>query len=196
MTLKKDQKKPPKLPAQWSSSYISYWQPMQATDHITSGYCWFDYERNVCRIDGLFNPWSETETGHRLWMSEVMQPNSCESFKAKIAYAREHMDRTSQFEAVVLDNEVDPCHNLILMQDVLEECDARFVGRQEVLGQDAEAWTFERPEGKGPATYYFASGTNQLLRMVTGDPNTMASIRDFPNFNTRKIDPEVFKSTE
>nr|AFT64187.1 hypothetical protein PTD2_19497 [gamma proteobacterium D250] len=72
---------------------------------------------------------------------------------------------------------------------------ALWVGRR-CWGQDAEVWTFERPEGKGPATYYFASGTNQLLRMVTGDPNTMASIRDFPNFNTRKIDPEVFKSTE
>ncbi|KID57463.1 violacein biosynthesis protein VioE [Pseudoalteromonas luteoviolacea] len=187
------QKQRPKLPAQWSTSYISYWQPMQPDDHITSGYCWFDYTRNVCRIDGLFNPWSEEKTGHRLWMSEIMYPATNESFKSKVAYSREHMDKQSTFTEQVLNDEVDPCHELILMQDVLELCDAQFQGTCEVLGFEADIWHFQRPNGKGPATYYFKADTNQLLRMVTGDPQKMASVRDFPNFNTREIDPDIFQ---
>ncbi|ESP90716.1 MULTISPECIES: violacein biosynthesis enzyme VioE [Pseudoalteromonas] len=189
------QKHPPKLPTQWNSSYISYWQPMQPQDHITSGYCWFDYANNVCRIDGLFNPWSEEKTGHRLWMSEIMYPATNESFKSKIAYSRAQMDQQSSFQEQVLNDEVDPCHELILMQDVLELCNAEFIGTCEVMGTEADIWHFERPNNKGPATYYFKADTNQLLRMVTGDPQKMASVRDFPNFNTREIDPEIFQPT-
>ncbi|WP_105167970.1 violacein biosynthesis enzyme VioE [Pseudoalteromonas sp. T1lg23B] len=192
MELNKLDKVPPKLPDNWSSSYISYWQPMLSEDDITSGYCWFDYENNVCRIDGLFNPWSEAQKGHRLWMSEVMYPSSRESFKAKVAYTRAHTNMPSEFVESVLDDEVDACHELILTQDVLLQCDAQFAGIHDVLGQSAEAWTFERPHGKGPATYYFVAGTNQLLRMVTGDPSVHASVRDFPNFNTLTIPASTF----
>jgi len=45
---------PPLLPMQWSSAYVSYWTPMQEDDQITSGYCWFDYARNICRIALVF----------------------------------------------------------------------------------------------------------------------------------------------
>ncbi|TQF71221.1 violacein biosynthesis enzyme VioE [Pseudoalteromonas luteoviolacea] len=184
---------PPILPLQWNSSYISYWSPMQPEEHITSGYCWFDYGKNVCRIDGLFNPWSEEKTGHRLWMSEIMYPGTNESFKSKVAYSREHMDKQSEFSEEVLNDEIDPCHELILMQDVLQKCNAQYQGTCEVLGFTADIWHFQRPNSKGPATYYLKAGTNELLRMVTGDPNVLASVRDFPNFNTREIDPDIFK---
>jgi len=45
MQFNKITKFPPLLPDQWSSSYISYWMPMQPNDDITSGYCWFDYKK-------------------------------------------------------------------------------------------------------------------------------------------------------
>ncbi|OHU86544.1 MULTISPECIES: violacein biosynthesis enzyme VioE [Pseudoalteromonas] len=196
MELNKLDKVPPRLPNKWSSSYISYWQPMLPEDDITSGYCWFDYTKNVCRIDGLFNPWSEAQKGHRLWMSEIMYPSSNESFKAKVAYTRAHTNMPSEFIESVLNDEVDACHELILTQDVLIQCNAQFIGLHDVLGQSAEAWTFERPHGKGPATYYFATGTNQLLRMITGDPNVHASVRDFPNFNTLDIPASTFDVTK
>lgn len=196
MELKKVDKVPPKLPERWSSSYISYWIPMLPEDDITSGYCWFDYSKAVCRIDGLFNPWSEAQKGHRLWMSEIMYPGHNESFKAKVAYTREFKDRPSEFIETVLDDEVDPCHELILTQDVLVQCQAQFAGLHQILGQTAEAWQFERPKGKGPATYYFVAGTNQLIRMVTGDPQVHASVRDFPNFNTLPIPESTFKVTK
>ncbi len=193
MQLSKITKMPPLLPAQWSSSYISYWLPMQPDEDITSGYCWFNYKNNVCRIDGLFNPWSEKETGHRLWMSEIMYPSTNESFKSKVSYTREDMNKTSEFEAAVLDDKIDPCHELILTQDVLITCKAEYVGTSKILGHDVDEWFFQRPNGKGPATYYFICDTNHLVRMITGDPKVMASVRDFPNFNTYKIDEEIFK---
>jgi anthraniloyl-CoA monooxygenase len=193
MQLSKITKKPPLLPAQWSSSYISYWMPMQPDDDITSGYCWFDYTKNVCRIDGIFNPWPEIKMGNRLWMSEIMYPNTDESFKSKVAYAREDMKSISEFSAQVLDDEIDPCHELILTQKVLIECNAQYMGIETVLGHQAEKWLFQRPDNKGPATYYFINGTNHLVRMITGDPKICASVRDFPNFNTYKIDNEIIK---
>ncbi|MBE0365528.1 hypothetical protein PULV_b0117 [Pseudoalteromonas ulvae UL12] len=186
-------KTPPLLPEQWSSSYISYWMPMQPDDDITSGYCWFDYTKNVCRIDGIFNPWSEIKMGNRLWMSEIMHPNTDESFKSKVAYTRDDMKSTSEFSAQVLTDEIDPCHELILTQDVLITCNAQYMGIETVLGHQAEKWCFQRPDNKGPATYYFIKETNHLVRMITGDPNICASVRDFPNFNTFKIDKEIFK---
>lgn len=189
------QKAPPMLPAQWSSSYISYWQPMKPEEHITSGYCWFDYSRNMCRIDGLFNPWSERETGHRLWMSEVMNPQTGESYKSKIAYSRENMEQVSEFSSELLTTETDACHELILEQDALHRYNAEFIGTSEILGQQADGWQFQRPNGKGPATYFFVSGTEKLIRMVTGDPKVLASIRDFPNFSQSHIKTEIFDST-
>jgi anthraniloyl-CoA monooxygenase len=77
----------------------------------------------------------------------------------------------------------------------LQCCNAEFIGTFAVLGYQADAWTFQRTGGKGPATYYFISGTNHLIRMVTGDPNVLASIRDFPNFNTLTIADDIFKIT-
>lgn len=195
MELTTIEKVPPILPAQWSSSYISYWQPMKPEDHITSGYCWFDYNANICRIDGLFNPWSEAQTGHRLWMSEIMRPKTSESFKTKVAYTRQSMTTVGEFDAEVLNDETGPCHELILEQDILQRCNAEFIGTYEVLGYQTDAWTFQRLGGKGLATYYFISGTNHLIRMVTGDPNVLASVRDFPNFNTLAIADETFTLT-
>ncbi|CCQ11963.1 hypothetical protein PALB_28640 [Pseudoalteromonas luteoviolacea B = ATCC 29581] len=195
MELRKVDRVPPMLPECWSSSYISYWLPMKPEDDITSGYCWFDYAQEVCRIDGLFNPWSETKMGHRLWMSEIMYPRSYESFKSKIAYARTHRDKPSAFKETVLNDEVDPCHELILTRDVLVKNHAKYAGEHTILGYKADAWCFERPNDKGPATYFFKEGTDQLLRMVTGDPNVHASVRDFPNFNTLPIPNTIFDVT-
>ncbi|AMC36546.1 violacein biosynthesis enzyme VioE [Janthinobacterium sp. B9-8] len=185
---------PPRLPEQWSSSYISYWQPMQKEDQITSGICWFDYEQNRCRIDGLFNPWSEEKTGHRLWMSEIVTAGEGKTKKSKIAYCRESPLGEGEYEAVVLDDDLESCHEVLLTQDVLLQYQASYVGSQHLLGRETEAWTFTKP-GKGPSTYYFVKGTNQLLRMVTGDPAVHASIRDFPNFTTHTIPAEIFSSS-
>ncbi|MBU2971621.1 violacein biosynthesis enzyme VioE [Pseudoalteromonas sp. C2R02] len=193
MQFNKITKVAPLLPEQWSSSYISYWIPMQPDDDITSGYCWFDYKKNVCRIDGLFNPWSEKKTGHRLWMSEIMYPCTDESFKSKVSYTRDDMTKTSEFEAAVLNDEIDPCHELILSQDVLITCNAQYIGTSNILGHEVDEWFFQRPNGKGPATYYFISDTNHLVRMITGDPKVQASVRDFPNFNTYKIGQKIFQ---
>ncbi|QBC43863.1 violacein biosynthesis enzyme VioE [Iodobacter fluviatilis] len=182
---------PPRLPEQWSSSYISYWQPMQKDDQITSGICWFDYEQNRCRIDGLFNPWSEEKTGHRLWMSEIVTASEGKTKKSKIAYYREPAQGETEYAAVVLDDDLETCHEVLLRQDVLLQYQASYAGSQTLLGRETEAWTFTKP-GKGPSTYYFVKGTNQLIRMVTGDPEVHASIRDFPNFTTHAIADEVF----
>lgn len=186
------EKTPPMLPERWSTSYISYWQPMLEEDQITSGYCWFDYSRNVCRIDGLFNPWSEEETGHKLWMSEIFTPSEGQTHKTKIAYTREETNEQSSYQAIPLKDDVDACHELLLTQDILIKNNATYAGSHTILGQKTDAWTFTRP-GKGPSTYYFKQGTNHLVRMVTGDPNKHASVRDFPNFDTQIISDRIFE---
>ncbi|MBR8838562.1 MAG: violacein biosynthesis enzyme VioE [Stigonema ocellatum SAG 48.90 = DSM 106950] len=195
MEPEKTPKTPPMLPNQWSTSYISYWQPMLEEDQITSGYCWFDYNRNLCRIDGLFNPWSEKETGHRLWMSELFTPGEGQTCKTKIAYTREGMNEQNTYLAIPLNDEVDACHELLLTQDILIRNNATYAGTHTILGMKADAWTFTR-QGKSPSTYYFKEGTNHLIRMVTGNPNQHASIRDFPNFNTEIISNNVFNKNK
>ena len=188
METKKTFETPPQLPDRWSTSYISYWQPMLSEDRITSGYCWFDYSRNVCRIDGLFNPWSEKETGHRLWMSEIVTVNQGLTHKAKIAYTKEQ----GTYQAVSLEDDVDACHQLLLAQDILIQNNATYAGSHTILGLETDAWTFIR-QGKGPSTYYFEQSTNHLIRMVTGNPEQHASVRDFPSFNTQTIPDNIFR---
>lgn len=187
-------KQPPLLPNQWSSSYISYWLPMQPEDDITSGICWFDYTNNICRIDGLFNPWTEKKMGHRLWMSEIMAPEQQRSHKTKIAYQRQSMHSTSEFIASPPSHTSEDCDVLILPQDILQRYHAEHQGEHTLLGHTADVWHFHRPN-KGPATYYLKQGTNQLLRMVTGDPEKCASVRDFPNFNENKIEACIFDTS-
>ncbi|MBD2501641.1 violacein biosynthesis enzyme VioE [Anabaena azotica] len=183
---------PPMLPDQWSTSYISYWQPMLEEDQITSGYCWFDYRRNVCRIDGLFNPWSEKETGHRLWMSEIFIPGERQRYKTKITYTREDINKQSIYQAIPLKDDVDICYEVLITQDILIQNNATYAGSHIILGMKTDAWTFTR-QGKFPLTYYFKQGTNHLIRMMTGDPNKHASVRDFPNFNTHIIPANIFE---
>jgi protodeoxyviolaceinate monooxygenase len=192
MELEKTAKTPPMLPDQWNTSYISYWQPMLEEDQITSGYCWFDYSHNVCRIDGVFNPWSEKETGHRLWMSEIFTPGEGQTRKTKIAYTKEEKNEQSTYQAIPLKDDVDACHEVPLTQDILIRNNATYAGSHTILGLKTDAWTFTRM-GKSPSTYYFKQGTNHLIRMVTGDPSKHASVRDFPNFNTEIIPSNIFE---
>ncbi|TDR81379.1 violacein biosynthesis enzyme VioE [Paludibacterium purpuratum] len=178
---------PPLLPQQWSSAYISYWSPMMPEDQISSGYCWFDYTRNLCRIDGLFNPWSERTTGYRLWMSETGNASARRTHKQKVAYGRDGVELSAQ----PLAEESALFEQLYLPQGVLREHRARHDGRHEVLGLVADAWTYQRP-GKGPATLFLKADTDLLLRMVTGDADGHASVRDFPNLCTRSIPAWIF----
>ncbi|NHZ81403.1 violacein biosynthesis enzyme VioE [Massilia sp. CCM 8695] len=184
---------PPLLPMQWSSAYISYWLPMQQEDEVTSGYCWFDYARNICRIDGLFNPWSEQETGHRLWMSEIGDAGRQRSRKQKVAYAREASASGVELRDTVLADEVTPFQALFLPQAILVDGAARHDGRHTVLGQAADAWVVERP-GKARSVFYLQAGGNGLLRMVTGNDAQHQSVRDFPNFVAGDIADSVFMS--
>jgi len=178
---------PPLLPPQWSSAYISYWSPMREEDEVTSGYCWFDYERNICRIDGLFNPWSERETGHRLWMSEIGDAGRERSRKQKVAYARQGV----QLQETALPDEVAPFRELFLPQAMLRDGAALHDGRHAVLGRQADAWVIERP-GKARSTFYLQAGGNHLLRMVTGNDPQHLSVRDFPNFSAADIAASIF----
>lgn len=193
MELQKTSDTPPLLPDQWSTSYISYWQPMLEEDQITSGYCWFDYNRNVCRIDGLFNPWSEKETGYKLWMSEIFTPGEGQTRKTKIAYSREEINKKNTYQPMLLNDDVDACHQVLITQDILIQNNATYAGSYTILGLKTYAWTFT-PQGKSPSTYYLKQGTNHLIRMVTGDSNKHASVRDFLNFNTHMIPDNIFKS--
>lgn len=185
---------PPLLPIQWSSAYISYWSPMLPNDQITSGYCWFDYARNICRIDGLFNPWSEKDSGHRLWMSEIGDAARGQSHKKKVAYARETA-ACVQLYATALEDEVSPFHELFLRRSVLHDGNARHDGRHMVLGQLADAWTMETPH-KTAATLYLQAGSNLLLRMITGNDKLHLSVRDFPNLFAGEIPDSVFAPGE
>lgn len=192
MELEKAPDTPPMLPTQWSTSYISYWQPMLEQDQMTSGYCWFDYSCNVCRIDGLFNPWPEKETGHRLWMSEIFTPGNGQTRKSKVAYTKEEKNEQSTYQAIPLKDDVDACDEVFLTQDILIKNNATYAGSYTIFGLKTDAWTFNR-QGKGSSTYYFKQGTNHLIRMVTGDPLKHASVRDFPNFNTHIIPDSIFE---
>lgn len=184
---------PPLLPMQWSSAYISYWTPMQEDDQVTSGYCWFDYARNICRIDGLFNPWPEKEHGHLLWMSEIGDARREQSRKQKVAYARQAQATGEQLQGTALADEVTPFHALFLPQAVLLDGGARHDGRHSVLGQEADAWLVERA-GKPPSVFYLEAGGNRLLRMVTGNDAQHLSVRDFPNLFVGDIPDSVFTS--
>ena len=184
---------PPLLPMQWSSAYVSYWTPMQADDQVTSGYCWFDYARNICRIDGLFNPWSEKEHGHLLWMSEIGDARREQSRKQKVAYARQAQATGEQLQGTALADEVTPFHDLFLPQAVLVDGSARHDGLHSVLGREADAWVVERT-GKPPSVFYLEAGGNRLLRMVTGNDPQHLSVRDFPNLLVGDIPDSVFTS--
>ncbi|MDN2701177.1 violacein biosynthesis enzyme VioE [Janthinobacterium sp. SUN100] len=184
---------PPLLPMQWSSAYISYWTPMQEDDQVTSGYCWFDYARNICRIDGLFNPWSEKEHGHLLWMSEIGDARREQSRKQKVSYARQAQATGEQLQGTALADEVTPFHELFLPQAVLLGGGARHDGRHTVLGREADAWVVERT-GKPSSVFYLEAGGNRLLRMVTGNDPQHLSVRDFPNLFVGDIPDSVFTS--
>jgi violacein biosynthesis protein VioE len=181
---------PPLLPDNWSSAYISYWQPMKPDDQLTSGYCWFDYRRNICRIDGLFNPWSERETGYRLWMTEIGNAATRRTLKRKIAYARENTADGNVLLGSPLADEQTPFHELFLPQSVLRDHHATHIGRHEVLGRQADGWSFERPD-TGRSTFYFRAGTDLLLRMAS-DNALCTSIRDFPNLSKAPIPDDIF----
>jgi violacein biosynthesis enzyme VioE len=183
---------PPLLPAQWSSAYVSYWTPMRQDDQLTSGYCWFDYERDICRIDGLFNPWSEQDSGHRLWMSEIGDAGRARTRKQKVAYARERLGVGEELAERVLDDEVGAFPGLFLPRAILRDGKARHDGRRTVLGRAADAWIVELP-GKAAAAYYLEAGGNRLLRMVTGNDGQHQSVRDFPNFSSAAIPASVFE---
>ncbi len=182
---------PPLLPMQWSSAYLSYWSPMREEDQLTSGYCWFDYARNICRIDGLFNPWPEKETGHRLWMSEIGDARHGQSRRQKVAYARETAAAGATLRETALEDELTPFHALFLPQAILLEGNARHDGRHTVLGQPADAWMVQRP-ARVPSLFYLQAGGNRLLRMVTGNDPQHLSVRDFPNFFAGEIPDSVF----
>ncbi|KAB8047893.1 violacein biosynthesis enzyme VioE [Janthinobacterium rivuli] len=184
---------PPLLPIQWSSAYISYWTPMQEDDQVTSGYCWFDYARNICRIDGLFNPWTEKEHGHLLWMSEIGDARREQSRKQKVAYARQAEAAGEQLQGTALADEVTPVHQLFLPQAVLPDGGARHDGRHTVLGREADAWVVERA-GKPSSVFYLEAGGNRLLRMITGNDPQHLSVRDFPNLFVGDIPDSVFTS--
>lgn len=184
---------PPLLPLQWSSAYVSYWTPMQADDQVTSGYCWFDYARNICRIDGLFNPWPEKEHGHLLWMSEIGDARREQSRKQKVAYARQAQATGEQLQGTALADEVIPFHELFLPQAVLVDGSARHDGLHSVLGREADAWVVERP-GNPPSVFYLQAGGNRLLRMVTGNDPQHLSVRDFPKLLVGDIPHSVFTS--
>ncbi|MDZ5636381.1 violacein biosynthesis enzyme VioE [Janthinobacterium sp. GMG1] len=184
---------PPPLPLQWSSAYISYWTPMRKDDQVTSGYCWFDYARNICRIDGLFNPWPEKEHGHLLWMSEIGDARREQSRKQKVAYTRQAEASGEQLHGTALADEVIQFHDLFLPQAVLLDGGARHDGRHSVLGREADAWVVERT-GKPPSVFYLEAGGNRLLRMVTGNDPQHRSVRDFPNLFVGDIADSVFTS--
>lgn len=183
----------PLLPKQWSSSYVSYWQPMLAADDITSGMCWFDYELGAFRIDGLFNPWPEQQYGHRLWMSEIALVSVAETQKYRVTYTREPAgaDGKSQYIAQSMETTREVLHDLIVPQDILRRHKARPIGSHEVLGQPTDGWRFERAE-RGPTTIFLRQGTNHPVRMVTGDVARHASIRDFPTVTTVPIPGWIF----
>lgn len=180
---------PPKLPNQWSTGYVSYWQPMRANDEMTSGFCWFDYDNDICRIDGLFNPWPEQVHGHKLWMSEVGCANSGKTVKKRVSYTKDIEQQHYQAES--LDNISVPFKELFISQNVLIDFQATYLGEETLLGHEVEGWRYDKA-GKGQIRLYFKKGTNHLLRMMTGDPYVHASIRDFPSFSKQKIEPEVF----
>ena len=184
---------PPLLPMQWSSAYVSYWTPMQEDDQITSGYCWFDYARNICRIDGLFNPWPEKEHGHLLWMSEIGDARREQSRKQKVAYARQAQATGAQLQGTALADEMTPFQALFLPQAVLLDGGARHDGRHTVLGREADAWVVERA-GKPSSVFYLEAGGNRLLRMITGNDPQHLSVRDFPNLFVGDIPDSVFTS--
>lgn len=182
---------PPLLPSQWSSAYISYWMPMLPEDQLSSGFCWFDYARDRCRIDGMFNPWPERETGYRLWMSEIGDARQGRSHTLKVAYGHAETAQGMQLAPRPLGTGSMPFQQLYLPRAVLRERDARYAGRHEVLGTAVDAWTYVLPE-QAAVTLYCKVGTGLLLRMVCGDITRHAAVRDFPNLSTEVIPDWVF----
>jgi anthraniloyl-CoA monooxygenase len=180
---------PPILPDMWSASYVSYWFPRQAGDEMTSGHVWFDYPGERFRIDGLFNPWDEAATGHRLWMSEIGWPGQGTTFKLTVPYPGGPQGHAAGDPAW----RSEPLAASLLPQRVLAERNAQRVDTPLVLGEAAHAWRFERPGAKGPATYVWSADERRLLRMVTGDPQRRASIRDFFNFSAATLAPSIFE---
>jgi hypothetical protein len=102
---------------------------------------------------------------------------------------------SSTYQAIPLNDDVDACHELLLTQDILIRNNAIYAGSHTILAMQTDAWTFTR-HLKGQSTYYFQQGTNHLVRMVTGDPNKHASVRDFPNFDTHIIPDHIFSITK
>ncbi|MCP3064204.1 violacein biosynthesis enzyme VioE [Myxococcus sp. K38C18041901] len=168
---------------------------MRRDDQVTSGYCWFDYVRDVCRIDGLFNPWPEKERGYQLWMSEVGDVAQGRSIKRKMAYWRTATVLGDCLCESLLPEETTPFHELFLPRAVLVDGNARHAGCEPVLGQLADAWVIERRH-KAPLTFYTQTRTNLLLRMLSGNDSQHVSVRDFPNVSVGDIPANVFSRSE
>jgi anthraniloyl-CoA monooxygenase len=176
---------PPSFPTSWTASYVSYWQPALPDDLITSGTVWFDYDRDAFRIDGLFNPWSETEHGYRLWLSEVNRYGARTALLREVRYTHEG----DSYRAQRVDTEA-PSQGCLVPRTVLRDRGARVVEAATLLGFTCVGWDFV-DERRRPVRYYMAENA-RLVRMVTGNPGGRASVRDFPTWSSAPIPNDVF----
>ncbi|MCC5661246.1 violacein biosynthesis enzyme VioE [Nostoc sp. XA010] len=186
---------PPLLPVQWTSAYITYWSPMKQGNFISSGSVWFDYESEVYRIDGIFNPWDVEKTGYQLWMSEVTFYGQGKSLVSKLPYhIKQENDVTAAFnyDVAELEGQEVKANNSIVPRDILITGKATFQGTEKILGMEVDCWEFERDNPFNMHRFYLKKGSNELVRMQQFKNGQML-IRDLPNPSTDQIDQKVFK---
>jgi hypothetical protein len=168
---------------------------MKRGNFISSGYVWFDYELDVYRIDGIFNPWDVEKTGYQLWMSEVTFYGQGKSYIYKLPY---HIKRegsvTEPFDYDVSEIEFQKVevNNSIVPRDILMTGKAALKGTDEILGMEVDCWEFDKDNPFKMHRFYLKKGSNELVRMQQFKNGQML-IRDLPNLSTEQIDQNVFK---
>ncbi|BAZ10753.1 hypothetical protein NIES4071_25770 [Calothrix sp. NIES-4071] len=192
--MKTNKSQPPLLPKQWFASYVTFWAPMKKENFISSGCVWFDYELEVYRIDGIFNPWDVEKTGHQLWMSEITSYGQGKSKIFKLPYHVKNLSNKNEsfeYEVGNLTNDVVERHNSIVPRDILISGNAKFQGNEKIFGVEVDCWKFDSNNPFQMECFYLKKHSNELIRM-TQFKNGQLLIRDLPVFSTQTIDQTIF----
>lgn len=185
---------PPFLPTQWNAAYITYWSPMNKENFISSGFVWFDYELEVYRIDGIFNPWDVEKTGYQLWMSEITFYGQGKSYVYKLPYHIKDVasvEEPFEYEVGELEDRVVEAHSSILPRDILISGKATLKGTEKILGIEVDCWQFDQENPFNMDCFYLKKGSNELVRMKQFK-NGQLLIRDLPNLSTQQINRTIF----
>lgn len=169
----------PSLPEQWSSGFVSYYDPRGPSDFCAAGSVWVDYRRGRMRIEGLRSPWDVVGTGCQLWMCEVFDVEQRLVTRVSVKYSGDRRERTVERETWD--------RGLFLPRDLLTVWQCTLEGRTERYGRAVDVWESAVGEGR----VFLDAETGNLLARETVEAGRRR-FKEFPNPQNYPIPEVVF----